>query len=434
MAGLTILTLAALLGSAPEVEIQLRAPVREARGSARARGEAGVEAPPASLRVPYNDAVPMDPALLAGPRPRRKLGTNTTIFVNFDGVTIGDCEPSNSHENCHWLEKGTTFEPYGGSLSQRVAILDGMRAQINDFGVRVTGQRPPADEPYMMVVYGGESVDEEALGRAPAGDCYDDLPNQIAYVYLDGERSSWVNGGASTALHESAHTWGFDHIGLEDSLMAPMGGNTIAKFFDGCAQVVENVDLDPSEVGSCPEISLEQCGLSDFQHDTAMLNLLFGAPYVDDIAPRLELHSPHDGAYFQAPAQFHVELGVIDDQHPQVYELAIGIRGLVDEPSFSAVYEPSFDVVDLPVGEWLFELRLRDAAGNEAALEFTVIVGDEPVELDDGCGCATGSDGGGRRACLGLLVLAALVPRRRGPKASARPRVGSALDPRARRR
>jgi hypothetical protein len=367
-------------------------------------------------------------------RPRRKIGTNTTIFVNFDGVEIGDCTPSDSHKNCSWLETGTTFEPYSGSLAHRVAILDAMRAQVNDLGVRVTGQRPPESESYVMVVYGGESVDEEALGRAPAGDCWDDLPNQIAYVYLDGERASWVNGGASTALHESAHTWGFDHLGLDHTLMAPSGGNTIAKFFDGCAQIVSDTVLTPVEdEGSCPQISLEQCGLPDFQHDLAMMRLLFGEPYIDDIAPVLQLIEPFDGAYFVGPADFGVELRVIDDQHPQLYELAIGIRGLVDDPSFSPVYDPSFDVTALPIGEWVFELRLRDAAGNETSLEFMVTIGEDPLPLVDGCSCASATPRDTRRGgALGLLALLLGLPgilglrRRKQPPTSPLP--GRPLD------
>jgi hypothetical protein len=292
-----------------------------------------------------------------------------------------------------------------------------------------------------MVVYAGESVDEEALGRAPAGDCWDDRPNEIAHVYLDGERSSWVNGGASTALHESAHTWGFDHVGLEGTLMAPSGGNTIAKFFDGCAQIVQDTALTPVEdEGSCPQISLEQCGLPDFQHDLAMMHLLFGAPYIDDVAPILELVTPFDGAYFVGPADFAVELRVIDDQHPQRYELAIGIRDLVDDPVFSPVYDPSFDVAELPIGEWVFELRLRDPAGNETSLEFLIVVGEDPLRLDDGCNCASAAPRGsqpggpgvlgplGPASMLGLLLMGmGRRKRRRRSALAGRPLDGGAL-------
>jgi MYXO-CTERM domain-containing protein len=417
---------AAIFAAEPEFAIHLRDGAVEAPAPAAPPGPRDQTAAPIPDELPVaygDDAVPMDPAILDTPHPRRKLGTNTTIFVNFDGVEIEYCNPSNSHDNCSWLETDSKFEPYSGSLAQRVAILDALRAMTSPFGVRVTGQRPPASEPYLMVVYGGEATDDEALGRAPAGDCLDDLPNQIAHVYLDGERSHWVNGGASTILHEAAHTWGFDHIGLEGALMAPAGGNTKANFFDGCAQIVENTDLDPVEQGSCPYISLEQCGLGDFQHDVAMMHMLFGEPYVDDIAPTLELVSPADGAYFQGPASFPVELRVIDDLHPQVYELAIAIEGLVDDPEFKAVHDPSFEVEALPLGEWRFDLRLRDEAGNETSLSFEVVVGEEaPEEPNEGCACTSGEQPhrrtGGRALPWLLLALALPSLRRRKPQAA----------------
>ena len=95
------------------------------------------------------------------------------------------------------------------------------------------------------------------------------------------------------------------------------------------------------------------------------------------------------------------------------YELAIGIPGLVDDPAFSPVYDPSFDVVALPLGEWVFELRLRDAAGNESSLEFTVVIGEDPVRLDDGCQCASDSAPGSSGTALGALWLLGLVGLRR---------------------
>jgi MYXO-CTERM domain-containing protein len=395
--------LAALVAGEHEVVVRLRAPVVDAASAPSSTTPTAVQS---RGPIPYDDVVPGPPRPeFSIPPQSRKLGTNTTIFVNFDGVQMSYCNPSNSHENCSWFESSREFPPFSGGLAQRVAILDAMRSQVSPFGVRVTGARPPADEPYLMVVYGGEREEEdEPLGRAPAGDCYDDLPNEVAYVYLDGENErTWVNGGASTALHEAAHTWGLDHIGLEGLLMAPAGDNTKANYFDGCAQVVDNVDLDPVEETSCPSISLDLCGLADFQNDVALLNLLFGEPYVDDIAPRMELLQPFDGIYYQGPVSFRVDIQVIDDLHPQVYEVAIEIEDLVEQTPFAAVYDPSFDVEELPLGEWRFVVRLRDEAGNEDSLAFTVVVGDQPPLLDDGCACrSTGQGGWGM---LGLLLL-----------------------------
>jgi MYXO-CTERM domain-containing protein len=383
--------LAALVAGDPEFAIRLVSPVVDP--PTPITPASGIKAPPPSEPpVPYHDVVPDPerPGEITMRPQARKLGTNTTIFVNFDGVSIGECKPSNSHENCGSLEHGNTFKPFSGSLAQRVAILDAMRSLVADFGIRVTGQRPPYEEPYVMVVYGGDSIKEEALGRAPPGDCWDDLPNEIAHVYLDGERSTWINGGASTALHEAAHTWGFDHIGLEGSLMAPSGGNTKTNYFDGCARIVSDTELTPAEDPSCPQLNLELCGLPDFQYDVALLRLLFGAPYVDDRAPQLTLVRPFDGVYYQGPANFRVEVEIVDDLHPQIYELSIGVPGLVDNPTFSPVLDASFDVDALPIGEWTFELRLRDAAGNESSLEFVVVVGEDALELDDGCACRSG--------------------------------------------
>lgn len=418
----------ALLGSLamgePEFSIRLRAPVVVPAPAPASTTPTEVQP---STPIPYDDVVPGPPRPEIGLAPQaRKVGSNTTIFVNFDGVQMHYCNPSNSHENCSWFESSRTFPPFSGGIAQRVAILDAMRSQVNQYGVRVTGARPPADEPYVMVVYGGEREEDQPLGRAPAGDCYDDLPNEVAFVYLDGEvERTWVNGGAATALHEAAHTWGLDHIGLDGLLMAPSGDNDKANYFDGCAQVVKDVELDPADESSCPSISLDLCGLDNFQDDVALLNLLFGEPYIDDVAPRMQLLQPFDGIYYQGPVSFPVEIQVIDDQHPQLYEFALEIEGLTEQTAFAAVHDPSFDVQELPLGEWRFVVRLRDEAGNEGSLAFTVVVGEAPPVLDDGCVC--GSTGHAERGLLGVfsfLLLLGCFPRapRRAMTSSCSPR------------
>lgn len=359
------------------------------------------------------DALP-SPEIERPPLPpqARKIGSNTTLFVNFEGVHIGSCTPSNSHENCHWLKRNTTFEPYSGSLADRVAILDALRSLTADFGIRVTGRRPSDAEIYTMVVYGGDSEKEEALGRAPSGDCWDDYPNEIAYAFMDASRASWINGGASTALHEAAHTWGFDHVGLEGTLMAPSGGNTLSPPLDGCGQLVGDVAFEPEDEPSCPDINRELCGLSNYQHDTALLRMLFGAPYVDDQAPDPRLVWPEDGMYYEAPANFDVDIEILDDLDPQRYQIAVIVPGIADEPVWTSAYAADFAVTDLPVGSWAFEVRVRDEAGNEGSVAFTIEVGEEPARLDDGCACTSRSTPPGS-TLLAWLGLVLLVRRRR---------------------
>jgi hypothetical protein len=406
------LVLLAALQMGEPFPIHLREPADESRPRPASTRESAAELELAAPLDYEGDAIPAPEFDAPPPLPaERKLGTNTTLFVNFDGVDIGACNPSNSHRNCHWLKKNTHFDPWSGSLAERVAILDVIRSLTADFGIRVTGRRPPADEPYTMVVYGGDSVEEDALGRAPSGDCWNDYPNEIAYAFMDGSRAGWINGGASTALHEAAHTWGFDHIGLEGSLMSPSGGNTASPPFDGCGRIVDDVAHNPEEDPSCPSINLELCGLSGYQHDTALLQLLFGPPYVDDRAPQPILVAPYDGIYYQGPASFDVDIDIDDDLDPQRYEIAVIVPGLRDEAIWQTAYAADFPVDDLPIGTWTFEVRVRDEAGNEGSLSFVVEVGEDPARLDDGyaCGVAPERRGWG---LLGLLFVPLLRKRR----------------------
>lgn len=361
--------------------------------------------------IPYRDVVPMPAELREANRPRRKLGAPTTIFVNFDGVKIGDCSPSSSHENCHWINPDTKFDPWSGTDQNRVAILQAMRSIVRPYGIRVTGVRPPADEDYTMVVYGGTEEDFGSLGLAPAGDCWDAYPNQIAYAYLDGDKNTWINGGAATAVHEAAHTWGFDHISEPYAIMAPAGDNSRTYFRTECVPIVADADFTPGEA-SCPELSLDFCDLDDEQHDQALLWLLFGEPYVDHETPDLSLSYPEDGQYFQAPASFDAVIDVEDDLHPQVYERSIWVDGLITRPSEGhEAIDGRFEVKELPVGSWTFHVRLEDQAGNASEISFDVEVGEDPVPVESGCGCRSGVSGAG--APLWLLALLA-IRRRRG--------------------
>ena len=349
--------------------------------------------------------------LSARPRRQRAVGESATLFVNFDGITLDECNPSDSHRDCSWYNFNVEFPEFSGSLQTRVGVLQAMRSDAADFGLRITAVRPDDDEDYTMVVYGGEELDFGALGSAPSGDCEDQLPNQIAFAHVDGELNNWVNGGATTALHEAAHSWGLDHIDFEGSIMFPSGNNSPAFFRDECDAVVENTDLEPGE-GSCAELNRMFCDDANRQNSKRLLEYLFGPPYVDNQAPVLELAQPEDGEYFQAPANFEVILDTFDDQHPQAYTMWAWLNDEGRPEQSQVTAAPQFVVTDLPIGTWNFHVVVADEAGNETRIDFDIEVGLDPPPdpEEEGCGCRT--DGVSGSGALVWLLLP-LVARRR---------------------
>jgi len=357
---------------------------------------------------------PTPDAFTAPPAPFA-LGDNTTLFVNFAGVQLEECNPSDSRRDCSWYNYEAPFPPFSGTVQTQVGVLQAMRSDVSEFGVRVTAQRPDSGN-YTMVVYGGTESEYGALGSAPAGDCDDDVPNQIAFAHLDGDLNEWVNGGATTSLHEAAHSWGLDHIDFEGSIMFPSGNNAPTYFRDECDGMVEDTDLNPGQA-ACPELNMADCGDPTRQNAAARLTRLFGPAYVDIETPVIELLEPSDGQYFQAPANFDVVFETTDDQHPQAYSVWawLGDDSRPDDESIRV--DPGFSVTDLPIGTWDFHVVVADEAGNESRVDFTIEVGEDPppdpVTEEDGCGCRTPDGPGGSGWAWWICVPMALARRRK---------------------
>jgi hypothetical protein len=359
-----------------------------------------------------------DGVMLFKPHARgaREVGTGTTVFVNFDGVELGDCSPSDSKRNCHWYNNDEPFEPFSGSMQIKASVLQAMRRKVSEFGIRVTGVRPPASEDYTMVVYGGTEAEYGALGSAPAGDCLDQRPNEIVFAHLDGDLAGWINGGATTALHEAAHSWGLDHIDARGGIMFPSGDDTPTAFRMECDQIVANTDLNPTE-GSCPGVNSMLCPQTNQQNAAALLSYLFGPPYVDITPPTVTLVEPRDGQYFQHPASFDVVLDIDDDLHPQFYSLWAWL-GDDERPDQSSNFVvPQFAVSGLDIGTWDVHVVVADEAGNETQIDFSVEIGEDPPP-DPAQGCSMGPSSRGvsgiaANGWLCLLVLAPAMARRR---------------------
>lgn len=377
----------------------------------------GTKAPPASEGEPsvpsFEDDSPLPPSWTPdyGQRtPRKKLGLDTTLFVNFDGVELGDCEPSDSHANCSWIRPDTTYPAWSGTLQTKLAIMASARKRLVRYGVRVTSIRPPSSENYTMIVYGGDADEEEVLGIAPGGDCHDARPNQIAFAFLDGSRRTWSAGGGTTLVHEAGHTWGLDHIDQRLAVMNPFGDNSVTEISNTCDNIVSDAELTPGET-RCPELSLENCGALDKQHAAARLIRLFGAPYVDSSAPLLNLVEPFDGWYEQGPdADVSINVDIWDDLHPQTYQVEIDIEGLFDSPATLEVGELEFELTSLPLGTWTVQIRAWDEAGNRGELSFDLEIGEIPrdeLPLDDACSCRASEPQRGAQG--GALLLFGLL-------------------------
>lgn len=366
---------------------------------------------------PLDAEVPPRPPPSSGLEFRaREVGTGTTMYVNFDGIDLGECNPGNSKKNCTWYNFDEDIPAFSGTLQTQVSVMQAIRRDVADFGVRVTGLRPPGDQNYVMVVYGGTEAKYGALGSAPSGDCLDQNPNEVAFAHLDGATATWVNGGATTALHEAAHTWGLDHVDLEGDVMYPASDNGPTAFADGCNPVVADADLTLGGVG-CPEVNADLCGDEAQQNARPLLTMLFGPAYVDVTRPTIALAELEDGQYFQRPATFDVVLDVDDDLHPQTYEMW---AWLADDPrpeQPATVLAPGFAVDDLPVGSWTFHVVVADEAGHESEqLDFTIEVGLDPPpvpEHDGGCRIAMAPVPAGLVALVVVGPLLLARPRRR---------------------
>ncbi|MFO0635662.1 MAG: hypothetical protein U0168_22705 [Nannocystaceae bacterium] len=195
--------------------------------------------------------------------------------------------------------------------------------------------------------------------------------------------------------------------------MYPEGDNTPTAFDDACHGIVADVDLTPGEP-SCPELNDALCSAPDRQDSVQALVELFGPPYVDETPPTIELVAPHDGAYFQAPGEFEVELELDDDLHPQAYAMWAWLDGEARPAEPNLLVAPGFDVEGLPVGHWRFHVAIADEAGNEATLSFEVEVGvDPPPEPQPPQGCALGPVTPARAPLLAALPLLLAVARRK---------------------
>jgi hypothetical protein len=338
-----------------------------------------------------------------------ELGQPTILYVNFDGAVLREGCGNDAHFDCSTLSDtfGGYVGPFGGSQSQRNAIIQATRNDLVDFGVVVVGNRPPDDVEYSMVLY-GDIGSQSFAGVAPYIDCGNAFPSDTSF----SAAFTSANTGSTVILQEAAHTWGLEHVNHTEDILHPIAEGVSPRFRDECLKIVANTNLEESP-GSCNAVHQEFCP-AGFQNSHAEMFYLFGPAIPDTEPPTIELLAPEWDAVFEEPAVPSIRFRIDDDRHPQEYDIYVFYDGQV-------VFEWSaFDeITDLPLlipdpGVWEFELRVVDAAGNQTSELIRVEVVEEgALDMPAATGCRIGSTGSGSFTLWLWPFLTLLIGRRR---------------------
>jgi hypothetical protein len=382
--------------------------------------------------VPRSATAPLP---LSGPDvlPQR-VGQPETLFINFDGAVLRRGCGNDSRHDCSSLADlfNGYVGPFVGTEVKRVSIVQSVRKDLQDIGVRAITRRPEGDDDdYTMVLYGDLGAQEFA-GIAPYVDCGNLWANDTCFAgaFLGS------NIGATVILQEAAHTWGLEHVDSEFDNLHPFVAQATPYFQDKCNKIVANTDL--VEIGGvCNSVHALFCE-AGYQNSYQELLYLFGPAVPDTVAPTVELTSPEDGSFHVLPVEVPLLGTISDDLAPQFYTVRI-------EQDGQQLFEGEDIKVNLllkdpPAGEYDLVVTAIDGGGNpgSARVRFTILEegsddpdtdsagtdteGDTDTDTstggpatDDGGGCrlVTSLDGPAPPGPIGLAALLLLIRRRR---------------------
>ena len=376
------------------------------------REPAPAEQPGPPARTPALAAAGPD-ALPAAP------GTPHTLYINFDGAVLRRGCGNDSRRDCSTL--ADLFDgyigPFPGTEARRVAILESVRKDLKDIGVRTTWTRPPPEPGYTMVLY-GDIGDQDFAGIAPYIDCGNLWPNDTCFAgSFQGS-----NTGATVILQEAAHTWGLEHVDSPFDNLHPFVDAAAPYFQDQCNKIVANTDLVET-AGVCNLVHEKFCE-TGYQNSYRELLYLFGPSQPDITAPRLDITSPADGSFHVAPVDLQLLGEIVDDVDPQFY--TIDVRQAGETLLSLEGFRLALGITRPPPGEYDLVVTVTDQAGNAGSdrVRFTIL----PPGSEDPDGPETTGDTGDTDAGGGLssestgcrvaagppsLALLALVGRRR---------------------
>ena len=388
-----------------------------------ATARAGVRVPADLAEVPGRHLATA-PLPLAGPDQLPQTAARPhLLYVNFDGAVLRRGCGNDSRHDCSSL--ADLFHgyvgPFVGTEHRRVSIVQAVRKDLADFGVRTVITRPPAEQGYTMVLYGDLGTQTFA-GVAPYIDCGNLWDNDTCFAgAFQGS-----NIGSTIILQEAAHTWGLEHVNAPFDNLHPFVAQATPSFLDRCNKIVANTDL--VEVGGqCNLVHANFCE-AGYQNSYRELLYLFGPAVPDTSPPTITITSPPDRSTHVLPVTIPLLGEMSDDLAPQYYDITITSAGKTLYEGEG--YKLELALQDPPVGDYELKVRVVDDGGNpgEAAVRFTILPegsedpdtdtnpGEPETETeadDDAAGCRVARTPSDLRSLAVLLPLAWLARRRR---------------------
>ncbi len=380
----------------------------------------------AGVRVPADLSETPGPHLATAPlawtgfdAPPQAASAPHLLFINFDGAVLRRGCGNDSRHDCSSL--ADLFDgyvgPFVGTESRRLAIVQAVRKDLADFGVRTVTTRPADDTDYTMVLY-GDLGEQTFAGIAPYIDCGNLWANDTCFAgAFQGS-----NIGSTIILQEAAHTWGLEHVNAPFDNLHPFVAQATPWFKDECNKIVSNTDLVEIS-GVCNQVHSKFCD-PGFQNSYQELRYLFGPAIPDTSPPTLDITSPEDGSFHVLPTTLRLQGEVSDDLDPQIYQLTVSNNGQM--VFAGGVIGLDLALKDPPAGDYDLTVTMVDGGGNtvEDRVRFTLLPeGSEDPDTDtagdtdstDTDTTPETGDGGCRTitAPPGLLALLLLLPRRR---------------------
>jgi MYXO-CTERM domain-containing protein len=322
------------------------------------------------------------------------------IFVNFAGTELTLADPSSPDDATRNLTRMAALARplvgYGGSTTERAAILQAVRSDWAAYDAVVTDRRPGSGD-YVMNHVGPNRPDEmgaKVLGVAHL-DCGDlMMRNDVSFAFHHADDGHEASSVAMTISQEVAHAFGLEHVDDPADIMFPARGVADPSFEDRCSPVV------PADgIGiACTAQHLESCGDPHLQNSHAELMALLGPARVDDVPPTVAIAGEMEALAVMPGDSFRLAVEAEDDVLVDRVVLYVdGDRVAEDD---RAPFGWRLDQVEL--GEYELVVEAFDMAGNRSlSAPVMLYVGMEPPEGVDAASPYASSDDFGGGADIG---------------------------------